>query len=699
MEFLKSQLSLRSLEAHGRPSGTGRPSPAPTPAAAEGGRSFSEHLAAEAAHERATDRAARPEADREGHERSLDPQRRPDEGQMSRRPERPERPERTERAESAPESREVRRSETPERPDAPPDRAEPEGDPADPTVRHDLELLIGPEAGLRRTLELGQRVDNDSTSDARPEVEGLDSAPSPILASDAANDALPLPPRPEMPQPLSDLRALPEGSVPAPEAGAPAADQSPLAESGDSPRAPQPDPLGSSARPAARPEVTDLGLEDRALPRTPNPVQASAGAGAVTTEAAASTDPGADGVARAPVSDTVTPMAAGASRDAAPPEALPGEVPTGASATQATSVDSGTTEAPEAPEAPGPVRMPQPAAAAATPDAALQPGAATPPASELQPAPRPLRARAERPNSAASSTLTSPSANTTAAQAPLPVAPPPGNPFEAPGSVLPAASELAPDPALPPAQARSDAPQPNASPNPAAPTPEVSADPAFAAASSTLQTGPPAPAPEAAVPAASTPSALAASSAVEPTGPADLAPRAAAPETSAGTGVDQLARIERAESILNQVRVSITTSARSTVVHLNPSSLGSIEVRMRVERGEVHARILADRPETLNLLERHLPEMRAIVARSGVQPEGLELSMSFGEERSGDPQSGTGLGTQDGQREARRGSEQARRDALPNDPSIHEAEIAGDDLRASLARSAAALLDGLDLLA
>jgi len=86
---------------------------------------------------------------------------------------------------------------------------------------------------------------------------------------------------------------------------------------------------------------------------------------------------------------------------------------------------------------------------------------------------------------------------------------------------------------------------------------------------------------------------------------------------------------ERAGEILRQMRVQLSPELRTATIQLSPPELGRISIRMRVERGELRAHVRAERPETLQALERHVPELKATLESLGIQAREIDLQLGF----------------------------------------------------------------------
>ena len=113
-----------------------------------------------------------------------------------------------------------------------------------------------------------------------------------------------------------------------------------------------------------------------------------------------------------------------------------------------------------------------------------------------------------------------------------------------------------------------------------------------------------------------------------------------APQTSADPE-----RIARAESILNQVRLRLAPGLRSATLALHPAELGRVQVLIEVESGSVSAELRVESTEALSALERHIPELRALLSKDGQEVGTIELNLtsldSSGDEPSQDPNHGT----------------------------------------------------------
>ncbi len=117
-----------------------------------------------------------------------------------------------------------------------------------------------------------------------------------------------------------------------------------------------------------------------------------------------------------------------------------------------------------------------------------------------------------------------------------------------------------------------------------------------------------------------------------------------APTASAAPGETRAARAtappppaaspERAEAILDQLRVRIQSGDREAIIHLRPDELGRVRLHVRVEGGAIHASIAAESAEALAVLEAHGPELRAWLARDGAESVELRFEAFTAEDRA-----------------------------------------------------------------
>jgi len=105
------------------------------------------------------------------------------------------------------------------------------------------------------------------------------------------------------------------------------------------------------------------------------------------------------------------------------------------------------------------------------------------------------------------------------------------------------------------------------------------------------------------------------------------------------------ADIERAGAILKQVRVALTANMREAVIHLSPPELGRISIRLKVEEGRASAIIRAESVEALEVLTRHIPELRASLEQHNLSADEIEIGLGFEESGHGSERS-TGDGSE-----------------------------------------------------
>jgi flagellar hook-length control protein FliK len=116
--------------------------------------------------------------------------------------------------------------------------------------------------------------------------------------------------------------------------------------------------------------------------------------------------------------------------------------------------------------------------------------------------------------------------------------------------------------------------------------------------------------------------------------------------------------MQRAEAILEQLKVRIQGGDREATINLNPVDLGRLRLHVKVDQGAVHASIAAESAETLAVLEAHAPELRAWLSRDGA--ESVELNLGLMTSAEADAQSRSEQGERhqsSGSRDAQRGDE------------------------------------------
>ncbi len=86
---------------------------------------------------------------------------------------------------------------------------------------------------------------------------------------------------------------------------------------------------------------------------------------------------------------------------------------------------------------------------------------------------------------------------------------------------------------------------------------------------------------------------------------------------------------ERAGEILRQLRVQLSPELRTATIQLSPPELGRISIRIRVQNGELHALVRAEKRETLDALQRHVPELKATLEQIGIRAREFDLQLGF----------------------------------------------------------------------
>lgn len=92
---------------------------------------------------------------------------------------------------------------------------------------------------------------------------------------------------------------------------------------------------------------------------------------------------------------------------------------------------------------------------------------------------------------------------------------------------------------------------------------------------------------------------------------------------------------DRAADILRQIRLQLSPELRQATIQLEPRELGRLSIRVAVRGDAVHAQVRVDRRETLEALEKQVPELRAALQRAGFGGE-IALQLGLDERRSGD---------------------------------------------------------------
>lgn len=106
-----------------------------------------------------------------------------------------------------------------------------------------------------------------------------------------------------------------------------------------------------------------------------------------------------------------------------------------------------------------------------------------------------------------------------------------------------------------------------------------------------------------------------------------------APAVSAGLGEQSLSMRQQSEILDQVVRASAMLSAshqESARIDLSPPSLGRLELQMVVEDGKALVHIVAEKPETRDVLATNLSQLRSALMDQGLVADQLSVSMGFG---------------------------------------------------------------------
>lgn len=87
-------------------------------------------------------------------------------------------------------------------------------------------------------------------------------------------------------------------------------------------------------------------------------------------------------------------------------------------------------------------------------------------------------------------------------------------------------------------------------------------------------------------------------------------------------------RIARAESVLNQIRMRLGGDLRTATLALQPAELGRLKVLIKVEAGSVRAELRVESAEAMAALERHVPELRAMLSSDGLELADVSIGLA-----------------------------------------------------------------------
>ncbi len=140
---------------------------------------------------------------------------------------------------------------------------------------------------------------------------------------------------------------------------------------------------------------------------------------------------------------------------------------------------------------------------------------------------------------------------------------------------------------------------------------------------------------------------------------AEKAPETSAARTEAGRQPQPehpTPKQERAADILQQMRVHLQANTRSAVIQLSPPELGMLMIQIRMEEDKLRAVVRAERPEALEALNRHLPELRATLQQQGLQANDIHLELGLGSREQAREEALLQAQSQGSRRDARSGS-------------------------------------------
>jgi flagellar hook-length control protein FliK len=110
------------------------------------------------------------------------------------------------------------------------------------------------------------------------------------------------------------------------------------------------------------------------------------------------------------------------------------------------------------------------------------------------------------------------------------------------------------------------------------------------------------------------------------------------PETARTSATSEAPRApvdnDRAAQILRHIRLHLAPELRQATIQLEPRELGRITIRVALRGDALHAQMHVEKSETLEALERQVPELRAALERSGLGGGQLNLQLGLSERGS-----------------------------------------------------------------
>lgn len=96
----------------------------------------------------------------------------------------------------------------------------------------------------------------------------------------------------------------------------------------------------------------------------------------------------------------------------------------------------------------------------------------------------------------------------------------------------------------------------------------------------------------------------------------------------ATAGTDRSVDMARHEAVMAQVQAKIQPGLQKATIRLNPEELGHIQVEVTVDKGEVRADLRVESKEALQILQRHVPELRALFAQADMELTDFNLQLA-----------------------------------------------------------------------
>ncbi|MGL4241004.1 MAG: flagellar hook-length control protein FliK [Beijerinckiaceae bacterium] len=144
------------------------------------------------------------------------------------------------------------------------------------------------------------------------------------------------------------------------------------------------------------------------------------------------------------------------------------------------------------------------------------------------------------------------------------------------------------------------------------------------------------------------------------TAPQGVQPTSSSPAAPAATPQQAMARADAPvplQALAVEIGMRAMRGSKEFQIRLDPEDLGRIDVRLEIsEKGEVQARVIVERVETLQLLQRDAKTLERAFDQAGLKtnPEGLQFQLSDGRngqrhgERADDAPDQRGRGRNDG---------------------------------------------------